>query len=63
MLCIHHEQLDRLGIKGVLIDPQNLVKYEFEGENRQSVNNKETGISNTTSDITTESSCIGLKNP
>lgn len=63
VLCIHHEQLDRLGIKGVLIDPQNLVKYEFEGENQQSVDNKKTGISNTTSDITTESSCIGLKNP
>jgi hypothetical protein len=63
ILCIHHEQLDRLGIKGILLDPNNLIKYEFEGENKQTIDNKKLGTANSTSDVTTETSCIGLKNP
>lgn len=63
ILCLHHEQLDRLGIKGVMIDPNYLVKYEYEAENRMTVDNKKNGTANTTADITTETFCIALKYP
>jgi len=63
ILCIHHEQLDRLGIKGIMIDPNYLVKYEYEAENRMTVDNKANGTANTTADITTETFCIALKYP
>lgn len=63
ILCIYHEQLDRLGLKGVLLDPNNLIKYEFEGENKLTIDNKVIGAANTTSDVTTETSCIAVKNP
>lgn len=65
IMILHHELLDTCGYaeKGILLDPDMLFKWKFEGENEKQLDNEELGLRNSKSTTTTEVSCPGLKNP
>lgn len=65
IMILHHEMLDTCGYadKGILLDPDMLFKWKFEGENEKLLDNAALGIRNSKSTTTTEVSCPGLKNP